>query len=99
LFARGQAQSIAADPEPGGLLRGIRDALHEWRLILSSSSIGALLGAAPGIGSAVIDWVAYGRATSKRGREPDVPFGEGNIRGVIAPEAANNAKEGGALIP
>ncbi len=45
----------------------------------------------------MIDWIAYGHViqTSKN-RET---FGTGDIRGVIAPEAANNAKEGGALIP
>jgi putative tricarboxylic transport membrane protein len=45
----------------------------------------------------VIDWIAYGVA--KRLRPDGVAFGSGNIAGVIAPESANNAKEGGYLIP
>lgn len=65
--------------------------------MLSSSALGSVLGAIPGIGAAVIDWITYGRVAWKG--DGDVPFGEGNIRGVIAPEAANNAKEGGSLIP
>lgn len=97
LLTRGQAQNLAIKPEPGGLRRGVGDALHNWRLVLSSSAIGSFLGAVPGIGVAVIDWIAYGRAANKPGDGP--PFGQGNIRGVIAPESANNAKEGGALIP
>jgi TctA family transporter len=51
----------------------------------------------PGIGGTVIDWIAYGvAAQTSRNSET---FGTGDIRGVIAPESANNAKEGGALVP
>ncbi len=45
----------------------------------------------------MVDWIAYGhviQTTKDRER-----FGKGDIRGVIAPESANNAKEGGGLIP
>lgn len=81
----------------GGLGRGLREALeHRW-LILRSSLIGTTVGMLPGIGGSVIDWIAYGHAVqsaSDRSR-----FGHGDIRGVIGPEAANNAKEGGALVP
>jgi len=45
----------------------------------------------------VLDWIAYGHAARRPGSGP--PFGQGNVRGVIAPESANNAKEGGSLIP
>ncbi len=52
----------------------------------------------PGIGGTVASFVAYGQAvqTAKSDRER---FGEGDIRGVLAPEAANDAKDGGALVP
>ena len=97
LLLRGCDRPAVVASEPGGMRRGIADALREWRLVIGSSAIGSLLGAIPGIGSAVIDWIAYGRASGKPTK--DVPFGEGNIRGVIAPESANNAKEGGSLVP
>lgn len=76
---------------------GIKDALrHRW-LVLRCGWLGAALGTVPGMGSAVIDWIAYGHAArSERNTEQ---FGNGDIRGVIAPESANNAKEGGALVP
>lgn len=80
-----------------GLRTGIRDTLREWWLVLRCSGVGALIGAVPGVGVTVIDWVAYAVATRKPG--DGTPYGEGNVRGVIAPESANNAKEGGALIP
>lgn len=80
-----------------GLRAGINDMKRNWRLVLQSSGLGAVLGAIPGVGVTVIDWVAYGLA--KRGNRELPNFGEGNIKGVIAPESANNAKEGGYLIP
>lgn len=91
-------QRISSTSElTSGWMRGFWETLnHKW-LVLRCSSIGTLLGALPGMGGAVIDWVAYGHVvqTSK----DRSMLGKGDIRGVIAPEAANNAKEGGALIP
>lgn len=97
ILGRGRIDTAAAPPEPGGLRRGIGEALRAWPLVLRSGGIGALLGAVPGIGVTVIEWIAYGDAARRPG--PGPAFGEGNIRGVIAPESANNAKEGGALLP
>lgn len=97
LVGRGQIQQEPAPPEPGGLRRGIGETLRNLPLVLRSSALGSLLGAVPGVGVTVIEWVAYGDAARHRGDGP--PFGEGNIRGVIAPESANNAKEGGTLLP
>lgn len=80
------------------MLRGAKDALKNWWLVLRCSWIGAGFGAIPGIGGSVIDWLAYGHAirTVKGAKQT---FGRGDVRGVIAPKSANNAKEGGALIP
>jgi TctA family transporter len=79
-----------------GWLTGVRDMIRNWWLVLRCSVIGVAVGIIPGLGGAVVDWVSYGQAvqTGKDGR-----FGEGDIRGVIAPESSNNAKEGGAIIP
>jgi putative tricarboxylic transport membrane protein len=80
-----------------GWIEGFKDAFrHKW-IVLRCSIIGCLVGALPGLGGSVVDWIAYGHViqTSKN-RET---FGTGDIRGVLAPESANNAKEGGALIP
>ena len=81
-----------------GQWQGIKDTFrHKW-LVVRVGLIGAGLGAIPGIGSAVIDWVAYGHAirTEKGASET---FGTGDVRGVLASEGSNNAKEGGALVP
>lgn len=80
-----------------GWLQGLRDAFTHWFIVLRCAVIGCLCGALPGLGNTVIDWIAYGHVVqTSRNRES---FGTGDVRGVLAPEAANNAKEGGALIP
>ncbi|HXQ49458.1 MAG TPA: tripartite tricarboxylate transporter permease [Stellaceae bacterium] len=76
---------------------GIGDALRSWWLILRCSWLGACLGAVPGLGAAVIDWIAYGHAI--RTEKNTENFGHGDIRGVIAAIASDNAKEGGHLVP
>ena len=81
-----------------GMIEGVKDTFKNWFLVLRCGALGAALGAIPGITGAVTDWVAYGHAmqTSKGARET---FTTGDVRGVIAPEAANNAREGGSLVP
>ena len=80
-----------------GWLQGIRDTLREWGIVLRCSAIGCLIGAMPGLGGAVGNWMAYGHAvqTAKDRSE----FGKGDVRGVLAPESANNAGIGGDLVP
>ncbi|MCL6445025.1 MAG: tripartite tricarboxylate transporter permease, partial [Alicyclobacillus sp.] len=65
--------------------------------LLRSSLLGAVLGALPGIGMTAASFLAYNEA--KRAPKDKTPFGEGNEEGVIAPECANIATTGGALIP
>ena len=81
-----------------GMLVGLRDVFKNWWLVAKCGSLGAMIGAIPGLGSAVVDWFAYGYA-AKSIKDADKTFGKGDVRGVIAPESANNAKEGGSLVP
>ncbi|MGI9568192.1 MAG: tripartite tricarboxylate transporter permease, partial [Desulfobulbia bacterium] len=81
----------------GGITHGIRDAFKYWWLALRCSVIGTYIGMLPGLGASIVDWVAYGHAVQSTKDNPQ--FGKGDIRGVIAPEAANNAIKGGALVP
>lgn len=81
----------------GSVLEGVRSVFVHFGLFLRSSIIGTVMGAIPGVGSTVAGFIAYGHATqsaSDRSR-----FGQGDIRGVLAPEAAMDAKDGGALVP
>ncbi len=80
-----------------GWLQGFRDTLHHWFIVLRCSGVGALVGAIPGLGGSVVDWIAYGHVV-QTSRDKS-KYGTGDIRGVLAPEAANNACQGGALMP
>ncbi len=82
--------------EISGVLDGIKDVIHHWWLCVYSSIIGYIVGIIPGIGGSVASWVCYGHA-KMTSRHPE-EFGKGAIEGVIAPEAADNAKESGALL-
>lgn len=85
----------------GGLGAGWIDGIRDWWknvwLSLRCSFIGTLIGAIPGLGGSVVDWLAYGHAMQSEKNTEN--FGKGDIRGVIAPESSNNAKEGGGLLP
>ncbi|MEX2197623.1 MAG: tripartite tricarboxylate transporter permease [Burkholderiales bacterium] len=80
-----------------GWLQGLRDTLRHWFVVLRCSGLGALVGAIPGLGGSVVDWIAYGHVV-QTSRDKS-KFGSGDIRGVLAPESANNACQGGAMMP
>lgn len=75
----------------------IRDLLKYWKTMLKSSLIGTFIGAVPGTGAVISATLSYNEA--KRASGHPETFGKGDIEGVIAPEAGNNAVSGGALIP
>jgi len=76
---------------------GILDVLRHWGLTVRTSLIGAAIGLVPGLGGDAASWICYGHA-AQSARNPE-RFGKGAVEGVIAPETANNSKEGGALLP
>jgi putative tricarboxylic transport membrane protein len=65
--------------------------------ILRGTALGAVLGILPGGGAMLASFSAY--ALEKKFANPLVPFGEGAIEGVAAPEAANNAGAQTSFIP
>jgi len=72
-----------------------------WRLTLESAGIGTVIGAIPGTGASIAVFLSYERAkqlTHRKGSKLD-RVGSGCVEGVFAPEIANNAVTGGALIP
>lgn len=92
--------SIATDTESvrlDGIMRGVRATFKHWKVVLRGSIIGTIVGAVPGAGGTVATFISY---SSTRNSDPHPEtFGTGRIEGVIAPEAANNAKDSGALLP
>jgi putative tricarboxylic transport membrane protein len=83
--------------DEGGMLEGVKDAFRHWWLATRCAALGTYVGMLPGLGAAIVDWIAYGHAVQSA--KDKSKFGQGDIRGVIAPEAANNATRGGSLIP
>ena len=80
-----------------GWFEGVKDWWTNKWLSVRSSLLGVAVGVIPGLGGSVVDWIAYGHAVQTTKNKEK--FGSGEIRGVIAPESANNAKEGGGLVP
>ena len=76
---------------------GLLAPLRHLGLFLRSSVIGTVVGMIPGIGGTVAGFVAYGHAVQTTSKAPR--FGRGDLRGVLAPEAANDAKDAGSLVP
>ena len=84
--------------------RGWRNLLPTWQdmkdsrfAFVNGSVIGFFIGVLPGAGSTIASFISYGleKAVSRRPEQ----FGQGVVEGVAAPEGANNAETGGALIP
>lgn len=81
-----------------GALRSVVAALSKMKILLMWSSVlGTVVGIIPGAGASISAFVAYGEA--KRISKTPEAFGKGSYEGVAAPEAANNAVVGGALVP
>ena len=94
-------QAISGNADAGSRwsqLQGVKDVFQNKWLLFRCATIGSGLGAIPGIGASIIDWIAYGHAVRSI-KDSGLTFGKGDVRGVIASESSNNAKEGGALIP
>lgn len=83
--------------EGGQMLPGLRAVFRHWWLLIRAAAIGIFNGAVPGLGAPTANLLAYTDAQRTAGASGT--FGRGDIRGVIAPEAANNATIGPSLIP
>jgi TctA family transporter len=79
------------------IFEGVLEVPRNWWLALRTSIIGAVIGMIPGLGGSAAAWICYGHAVQSS-RTPE-QFGHGAVQGVIAPETASNAKEGGSLLP
>jgi TctA family transporter len=79
------------------MFRGALYGLKRWKETVRQSLFGVFLGAIPGVGAGVIDWLSYafGILFRKDRRE----FGKGSVDGVLFAESAQNSKEGGQALP
>lgn len=81
----------------GSVLKGVKHVFRRPFLFVRSSTIGTLVGLVPGAGATVAIFIAYMQAV-QTSKDPD-SFGKGNPDGILAAESANDAKDGGALLP
>jgi putative tricarboxylic transport membrane protein len=75
----------------------LQEAMYTWWGTIRSSVIGFVIGVLPGAGASIASAVTY--MIEKNLTDTEGTFGKGDIRGVAAPEAANNSAANGAFIP
>ncbi|MBQ0833128.1 tripartite tricarboxylate transporter permease [Marinobacter sp.] len=84
-------------PPVGRVMVHIKEVMYCKWAMLRSSIIGFIVGVLPGTGASVASAVAY--TTEKRLSDKDNTFGTGDMRGLAAPEAGNNAAAVGSFVP
>ena len=80
------------------IIPSLKSTIKYFPLSLRSGLVGVLVGVLPGAGGDIAALLSYDQA-KRTVRKPEVPFGEGAIEGLIAPETANSAAIGAAFIP
>ena len=80
------------------IVPGWANVIRYLPLSIRSSLLGTIIGALPGTGADIAALLAYDQA-KRTTKNPEVPFGEGAMEGLVACESANNACVGGACIP
>ncbi|HSX92814.1 MAG TPA: tripartite tricarboxylate transporter permease [Hydrogenophaga sp.] len=82
-----------------GIMPTAEDFKRMFPAVLRGTALGSALGILPGGGSLLSAFAAYTIEKKTRLKPGEVPFGQGNIRGVAAPESANNAGSQTSFIP
>ncbi len=83
----------------GGLMPSLEDFKRMLPAVLRGTALGSALGILPGGGAVLSAFAAYTIEKKMKMRDGEVPLGKGNIRGVAAPESANNAGSQTSFIP
>ena len=83
--------------QTGRALFNLRELAQTWWGTLRSSVVGFIVGVLPGAGATIASAMTY--SMEKRLTDKDGTFGQGDIRGVAAPEAANNSAATGSFVP
>lgn len=91
------AETLETDYERSGAITGMLFVLQHPRLLLQSSVLGTIVGMVPGAGGSIATFISYGQGAQTS--DDGDTFGSGNPKGVLTAEAANDAKDGGGLLP
>lgn len=98
-LSRPEDQRQVFTSEVKGIMPTATDFKRMTPAILRGTALGSFLGVLPGGGALLSAFTAYTIEKKTRLQPGEVPFGEGNIRGVASPEAANNAGAQTSFIP
>ncbi len=79
------------------VLNNLKELLETWKIAVSSSFVGFFVGILPAAGATPGALMSYGIAKMTT-KNPE-KYGKGEVGGVVAPEAANNAASTGAMLP
>ena len=82
-----------------GLFPTLQDFKRMIPAVIRGTTLGSLLGVLPGGGALLAAFAAYTIEKKTKLHPGEVPFGQGNIRGVAAPESANNSGAQTSFIP
>ncbi|MFP8778012.1 tripartite tricarboxylate transporter permease [Hydrogenophaga sp. RWCD_12] len=82
-----------------GIMPSKEDFKNMIPAVLRGTALGSALGILPGGGALLSAFAAYTIEKKTKLKPGEVPFGQGNIRGVAAPESANNAGSQTSFIP
>ncbi|MCH7970422.1 MAG: tripartite tricarboxylate transporter permease, partial [Chloroflexi bacterium] len=108
IFGYGEIISNLSHPDEKrevftGKVNGILPSAQDFRrmlpAVLRGTTLGSALGILPGGGALLSAFTAYTIEKKTKLQAGEIPFGQGNIRGVAAPEAANNAGAQTSFIP
>ena len=84
-------------PPLGRVFVSLKEVLYCKGAMWRSGILGFIIGVLPGTGASVAGAVAY--TTEKRLSDKNGTFGHGDMRGLAAPESANNASAAGSFVP
>ncbi|QDF98019.1 hypothetical protein CJ010_16505 [Azoarcus sp. DD4] len=82
-----------------GLFPGWGEIKRMFPAVCRGTTLGSILGILPGGGAVLSSFASYSIEKKIKLRPDEVPLGQGNIRGVAAPESANNAGSQSSFIP
>ena len=98
-LAKSESEREVFTASVSGLMPTKQDFKDMFPAVLRGTALGSALGILPGGGAVMAAFAAYTLEKKTQLRPGEVPFGKGNIRGVAAPEAANNAGSQTSFIP
>ncbi len=95
--SKGDVMMSKAEVSVARTLDALAELTRTWKMMLMGSFLGYFVGILPAAGATPGSLMAYGVAKTVA-KDPET-YGKGNLNGVVAPEAANNAASTGAMLP